>query len=47
MFQPIYKTFKMPAGLTDTIMKWDLKGCQMKNQSYYSKSYSFSKTEMD
>ena len=30
MFQPIYKTFKMPAGLTDTIMKWDLKGCQMK-----------------
>ena len=31
MFQPIYKTFKIPAALTDTVVEWESKGRLNKN----------------
>ena len=43
IFQPIYKTFKMLAGLADTIAKWESKGLSnKKNKPLTTANHSLS-----
>ena len=43
IFQPIYKTFKMPTRITDSVIKWQSKGLWNKKitESYSRKKYFY------